>query len=382
MLTPSPKPNSESKPPTVAKYKSETKIVHIACITHNSNTSIPPIDPPAQNIKEPRGTQDNILRTKWTEACPELTYANEILKSWSETQHQHNINPIYIKKQKGINFKMRTILNDWLIEVALKFKLGTETLFLTNSIIDQYLTVKQCARRQLQLVGVTAMLIASKYEEIYFPEIRDFVYITAKTYTRKQILTTEHQIVQACDYSFTYPTLYHYLTLFYKLLALENNACVIVENLSWFVAHICLTDIRAVRMSATSLASLALACCVFGYAFVSYFSVSPHSHKLIRMKLKASSKEPGLTDKVCDVSVAVTIKNVECLMLWTRQYFRESFRAAGKKFVKGPIYHTNFVKFVDEQVHTESKIREKNDTIRQSVLFVFTQLQRTLDILQ
>lgn len=39
----------------------------------------------------------------------------------------------------------------------------------------------------LQLVGCTAMLIASKYEEIYAPEVRDFVYISDKAYTREQV---------------------------------------------------------------------------------------------------------------------------------------------------------------------------------------------------
>ena len=40
----------------------------------------------------------------------------------------------------------------------------------------------------MQLVGVTAMLLAAKYEEIWAPEVRDFVYISDKAYNRQQIL--------------------------------------------------------------------------------------------------------------------------------------------------------------------------------------------------
>ena len=40
----------------------------------------------------------------------------------------------------------------------------------------------------VQLVGVTAMLLAAKYEEIWAPEVRDFVYISDKAYNRQQIL--------------------------------------------------------------------------------------------------------------------------------------------------------------------------------------------------
>lgn len=90
--------------------------------------------------------------------------------------------------QTDINEKMRAILVDWIIEVHLKFKLLPETLFLTVSLIDRFLEKSVIMRTKLQLVGVTAMLIASKYEEIYAPEVRDFVYITDNAYSRVEIL--------------------------------------------------------------------------------------------------------------------------------------------------------------------------------------------------
>jgi G2/mitotic-specific cyclin-B, other len=92
-----------------------------------------------------------------------------------------------MQKQEDINEKMRAILVDWIIEVHLKFKLLPETLFITVSLIDRYLEKVQIKRNNLQLVGVTAMLIASKYEEIYAPEVRDFVYITDNAYTKEEI---------------------------------------------------------------------------------------------------------------------------------------------------------------------------------------------------
>lgn len=80
---------------------------------------------------------------------------------------------------------MRIILIGWLVEVHLKFKLLPETLFLTVNLIDRYCEKKQIPRINYQLLGVTSMLIASKYEEIYAPEIRDFVYITDKAYSKE-----------------------------------------------------------------------------------------------------------------------------------------------------------------------------------------------------
>merc|ERR1712002_1315895 len=99
--------------------------------------------------------------------------------------------------------KMRTVLLDWLVDVQQQFKLLQETLYLTISIIDRFLHKEgaKISRDKLQLVGVTAMLIASKIEEIYAPEVNDFVYITDDAYTANDIKQMELRILKAikCD---------------------------------------------------------------------------------------------------------------------------------------------------------------------------------------
>lgn len=77
----------------------------------------------------------------------------------------------YMDLQPEINAKMRSILVDWLIEVHHKFELTPETLYLTVNIVDRFLSVKLVPRRELQLVGISSMLLASKYEEIWAPEV-------------------------------------------------------------------------------------------------------------------------------------------------------------------------------------------------------------------
>ena len=87
--------------------------------------------------------------------------------------------------QEEINVKMRRILIDWLIDVHMKFKLVPETLFITVNLIDRYTQLKQIKRRNYQLIGVTCMMIASKYEDIYPPFIKDFIYVTDQAYTKE-----------------------------------------------------------------------------------------------------------------------------------------------------------------------------------------------------
>ncbi|KAI3862831.1 hypothetical protein MKW98_008671 [Papaver atlanticum] len=122
----------------------------------------------------------------------------------------------YMDSQNQINAKMRMILVDWLIQVHDKFKLAPETLYLTIYIVDRYLSTHVTQRRELQLLGISSMLIASKYEEIWAPEVKDFVCISDKTYTREHILGMEKSILAELGWTLTVPTPYVFLVRFVK----------------------------------------------------------------------------------------------------------------------------------------------------------------------
>lgn len=106
--------------------------------------------------------------------------------------------------QNDINEKMRAILIDWLVDVNVKFKLVSEALFMTINLIDRYLSHKQVTRHKLQLVGVSALLIACKYEEIYPPALKEFVTICDKAYNADQILEMEQDILHTLDFKITH----------------------------------------------------------------------------------------------------------------------------------------------------------------------------------
>jgi cyclin B len=146
----------------------------------------------------------------------ETKYVNDIYAYYKKVEHLYHVLPEYMEEQADINERMRAILIDWLVEVHLKFKLMPETLFLTVQIIDRYLAIDTVSRRNLQLVGVTAMLIASKYEEIWAPEVRDFVFICDRAYTRDQILGMEKVMLNKLQFKVTSPTSYHFLARFIK----------------------------------------------------------------------------------------------------------------------------------------------------------------------
>ena len=67
------------------------------------------------------------------------------------------------------------------------------------------------SRRKLQLVGVTAMLLACKYEEMYAPEVGDFAYVTDNAFTKSQILEMEQLILRNLNFQLGRPIPLHFL---------------------------------------------------------------------------------------------------------------------------------------------------------------------------
>ena len=128
-------------------------------------------------------------------------------------------NKNFMTEQKEINAKMRSILIDWLIDVHFKFGFTDETLFLTVSIIDRYISVSQISRSHFQLLGITALMIACKHEEIDLPKIDDFIYITDHAYVKNEVLKMEYDILNKLNFSFLYPSpikFYEYLSLHFN----------------------------------------------------------------------------------------------------------------------------------------------------------------------
>ncbi|XP_017429089.1 putative cyclin-A3-1 isoform X1 [Vigna umbellata] len=120
--------------------------------------------------------------------------------------------PDYIQKvQKDVNANMRGVLVDWLVEVAEEYKLVSDTLYFCVAYIDRFLSLNVLSRQRLQLLGVAAMLIASKYEEIKPPEVEDFCYITDNTYSKEEVVNMEAEILKALRFELGGPTVKTFL---------------------------------------------------------------------------------------------------------------------------------------------------------------------------
>ncbi|XP_057818332.1 G2/mitotic-specific cyclin S13-7 isoform X2 [Cryptomeria japonica] len=179
-----------------------------------------------------------------------VEYVEDIYKFYRKIEGMSCV-PDYMPTQVEINEKMRAILIDWLIEVHYKFELMPETLYLTTNLADRYLSIEPVSRRNLQLVGVTAMLLASKYEEIWAPEINDFVCISDRAYTKQQIISMEKIMLNKLKFHLTVPTPYVFVVRYLKAADSDKE----MENLVFFLIELSLLQYVTIKFTPSLLSA-------------------------------------------------------------------------------------------------------------------------------
>nr|XP_040018819.1 G2/mitotic-specific cyclin-B2 isoform X1 [Gasterosteus aculeatus aculeatus] len=137
-------------------------------------------------------------------------YVKDIYKYLHVLEVQQAVRADYMQGYE-ISGRMRALLVDWLVQVHSRFQLLQETLYLTVAVLDRFLQVQPVSRRKLQLVGVTAMLVACKYEEMYAPEVGDFAYITDNAFTKAQVLEMEQLVLRTLNFELGRPLPLHFL---------------------------------------------------------------------------------------------------------------------------------------------------------------------------
>ncbi|XP_022748824.1 cyclin-B2-4-like isoform X2 [Durio zibethinus] len=215
-----------------------------------------------------------------------VEYIDDLYKFYRKAECTGCVPPNYMAQQYDINERMRGILIDWLIEVHYKLELMDETLYLTVNLIDRFLAVQQVVRKKLQLVGVTAMLLASKYEEVSVPVVEDLILISDKAYSRKEVLDMEKLMINTLQFNLSLPTPYVFMRRFLKAaqsdkkvrdnkhghfafiiqqsylneseMALNVTLLNQLELLSFFMIELCLVEYEMLKFRPSLLAAAAI----------------------------------------------------------------------------------------------------------------------------
>lgn len=181
-------------------------------------------------------------------------YVHEIFDYMKELEQSTLPNPDYMDNQTELEWKMRGILVDWLLEVHTRFRLLPETLFLTVNIIDRFLSRKVVQLDRLQLVGVTAMFIASKYEEVLSPHVQNFRHVADDGFSEPEILSAERFVLATLDYDLSYPNPMNFL----RRISKADNYDIQTRTLGKYLLEIGCLDHRFIRYPPSHVAAASM----------------------------------------------------------------------------------------------------------------------------
>lgn len=181
-------------------------------------------------------------------------YVREIFEYYYALEDATQPNPNYMDHQDDLEWKMRGILVDWLIEVHTRFRLLPETLFLAVNIVDRFLSQKVVPLDKLQLVGITAMFIASKYEEVLSPHVGNFVHVADDGFTIEEVLSAERYTLSTLKYDLSYPNPMNFL----RRISKADNYDIQTRTLGKYLMEISLVDHRFLEYKQSHVAAAAM----------------------------------------------------------------------------------------------------------------------------
>ena len=163
--------------------------------------------------------------------------------------------PNYMDAQNEITWGMRQTLVDWLLQVHLRYHMLPETLWIAVNIVDRFLSHRTVSLVKLQLVGVTAMFIASKYEEILAPSAEEFVFMTENGYTKEEVLKGERIVLQTLEFNVS-----HYCSPYswMRKISHADDYDIQTRTLSKFLAEVTLLDHRFLRAKPSTVAAVGM----------------------------------------------------------------------------------------------------------------------------
>ncbi|KAJ0247940.1 putative cyclin-B3-1 [Hirschfeldia incana] len=181
-------------------------------------------------------------------------YVDDIYQFYWTTEALNPALGYYLSAQTKVSPVTRGILINWLIEVHFKFHLMHETLYLTMNLLDRYLSQVPVQKNEMQLIGLTALLLASKYEDYWHPRIKDLISISAECYTRQQILGMERIMLKQLKFRLNEATPYVFMLRFLK--AARSNKK--LEQLAFYLIELCLVEYEALKFKTSLLCASAI----------------------------------------------------------------------------------------------------------------------------
>ena len=245
----------------------------------------------------------------------EEVYQNLIL---DENIFYKKINPNYFEIQQSITFKMRAILVDWLIDVHYRCGMKKKTLFNCIYIIDAFLSKNFIDQKDLQLLGMAALLIACKESEIIFPSLNMILAFSGNAYSKQELIDMERKIIKELNFDILAPTAEE----FYEINSQFFNFLDEQKYLGEYFLDSSLIDSNFLKYKQST---IAVACC---YIVMKFFKLSG-----VHLVLENTSKDVKQKEvKDCARELCFLVKNLSNSSLCSakNKYLSEKYLKVAK----------------------------------------------------
>ena len=152
------------------------------------------------NNKDTNQKKFDLLTDYYKQIAPFKNYSKFNLQCnifQDEINYSNERNIYLLNSHLELNMHMRSLLLQWIIEVCSQYGFKRDTYYLTVNLIDRFLTSTcNLQTSRFQLLGVAALMLAAKYEEVYLPRVDDFRLMTAGAYSNIEIVTFEITMLQ------------------------------------------------------------------------------------------------------------------------------------------------------------------------------------------
>ncbi|ORZ37926.1 cyclin-like protein [Catenaria anguillulae PL171] len=167
-------------------------------------------------------------------------YAQEILDYLVTREKIFQPKAYYVTQQGDMSWGMRSVLVDWLFEVHKKFEFLPETMFLAVSLLDRFMSLRQCDIGKFQLVGLTCLFIAAKIEEVNPPQIGTLVYMADNGFAEADMIAAESYILKTLDFDLWAPGPFSFIRRISKADEYDLHN----RNLTKYLVEVALMDHR------------------------------------------------------------------------------------------------------------------------------------------
>ena len=107
----------------------------------------------------------------------------------------------------------------------------------------------------MHILGVTSLLIASKYEEIYPPELKDLLSVSENKFNRQEVLAMEQDMLQVLQFNITTPSILRFLERIRKICSITDDQTFFFAQ---YIAEISLLDASLLKYRSSEIAAAAI----------------------------------------------------------------------------------------------------------------------------